>query len=458
MKMKNVFSEKLAWGKTLVWAACVAAIGAVQLARAADDDFSLKRDTPEDATSYSTVTLSGYAGEMAENVLAPLRIPAAVAAQIAADAADLRIFDNATKAELTYDVDTWNPSGESVIWVKFPTFAAGTRTLTLVWGGETNEDNVRGNVWTDYSGVWHLNEAEGTKTATNIIPGSYLSLTAAGTVRSSFVDGRIGECRHEGFFITGFTDTDNIGDCFSISGWVLGNSVRLFAKKLAWDLDTWYVSWENATKLGVTGARIGKAETVPDFKDNWRRVDFVRNATGMYLYIDGEIAISNTSVAGISIVNNYDIQVGMTDGWNNNECWDEFRIASGALDAKQIAAQYALESGAVTQAYTEPAQIIRGDKPVITVTETECGINYVKFELFVATDGDEDEETVDIYVETKVADGEWSDPALMAGGVEVLGHRNVQLVGHERRACPCSTGSRPRATRRSAIRSWGRCN
>ena len=62
---------------------------------------------------------------------------------------------------LQFDVDTWNTLGESAIWVSLPVMTNGTQ-FTMYWNlkdGKTAPAVDSSKVWSDYAGVWHMNDA-----------------------------------------------------------------------------------------------------------------------------------------------------------------------------------------------------------------------------------------------------------------------------------------------------------
>ena len=81
---------------------------------------------------------------------------------------------------LPYEIDTWNPDGESLLWVKVPVFAEGKR-LTVVYG-RTDEDMTAraAEVWSNYIGVWHMNGVD----ASGKYPNSAGDARFAGVVSS----------------------------------------------------------------------------------------------------------------------------------------------------------------------------------------------------------------------------------------------------------------------------------
>ena len=54
-------------------------------------------------------------------------------ADTAADGANLCVTDT-DGTQLPIEIENWNPSGKSIVWVKVPSFSKDTE-LTLLWGG-----------------------------------------------------------------------------------------------------------------------------------------------------------------------------------------------------------------------------------------------------------------------------------------------------------------------------------
>ena len=134
-----------------------------------------------------TATLR-YGGAQESNVPTPLRLSPALLPGFSyadTDGTDFEIADE-SGALLPYEIDTWNPAGESLLWVKVPVFATN-KVLTVTYG-RTNENlSARAaEVWSDYAGVWHLNETNATDSTANGFHG-----TAQGAV-SPAASGRLG--------------------------------------------------------------------------------------------------------------------------------------------------------------------------------------------------------------------------------------------------------------------------
>ncbi len=115
------------------------------------------------------VRFTGYAGSTTlTNFPALVRLSAArnsfdYSKCKVADGGDTRFFDAAGNL-LPSEVDTWNPDGESLVWVSVPELNKDT-VITVRYGNADAPAVTPTDVWTNgYVGVWHMNAAEGTFT------------------------------------------------------------------------------------------------------------------------------------------------------------------------------------------------------------------------------------------------------------------------------------------------------
>lgn len=87
---------------------------------------------------------------------------------------------------LPFEIDTWDPTGTSLIWVRLPSMRNGTQ-FVMCWGSETSGKTVcPDNPWVDYTGVWHMGET-GTPSDSN--PVTIHDSTANGLDGSTPVGG-----------------------------------------------------------------------------------------------------------------------------------------------------------------------------------------------------------------------------------------------------------------------------
>ena len=75
------------------------------------------------------------------------------------DAKDMVFVDNEGNY-LPHDIDTWNPSGESLVWVRVPVLTKGA-TFRLYYGNPAADaENLPARVWSAYVAAWHFNGVE----------------------------------------------------------------------------------------------------------------------------------------------------------------------------------------------------------------------------------------------------------------------------------------------------------
>ena len=101
---------------------------------------------------------------------------------------------------LPFEIDTWDTNSTSLIWVRLPSMQNGTE-FVMCWGSSSSGKAVSSaNPWSDYTGVWHMNDPG--NGVTNVLDSTANHLDGT-TVSSSTskTDGKIGGAR----FITSNT-------------------------------------------------------------------------------------------------------------------------------------------------------------------------------------------------------------------------------------------------------------
>ena len=118
---------------------------------------------PSAFSNKISITFPGYTGSSTLTDFPVLvRLSAArnkfAYAKCAANGADLR-FADADGNLLSHEIDTWDPTGESLVWVKVPSFDE-TAVVTVYYGCANPPAVDPADVWSNgYVGVWHLGDA-----------------------------------------------------------------------------------------------------------------------------------------------------------------------------------------------------------------------------------------------------------------------------------------------------------
>lgn len=143
---------------------------------------------------------------------------------IAPNAADVQFLSADGITRLAHEVEHWDPTGESVIWVRMPTIAPAGTQFWMVYGNpDADLPDTSAQVWTaGYVGVWHMNSIEETRTGDST--GSHAARTAGGMTPVNEVEGVVGGAIN----FDGFNDAIYIDDlsldgfeAITLEAWVL---------------------------------------------------------------------------------------------------------------------------------------------------------------------------------------------------------------------------------------------
>lgn len=282
----------------------------------------------------------------------------------AADGSDIAFCSADGETEYAFDVDTWNPEGESCFWVRLPDASKDASFLMLFGGIEKMMARSRPEtVWSDYVGVWHLGEASGlAKDSTGHgltgTPSGNASGKSASEIMVAYPKGVVGAARVNGkengssltYMSVPSYDSYGLGDSFTISGWFLANGIsgwpRLFSRKNhnadndGFEIEIYSGSKTAAQARGATSTSI--PVSWPDLTADWMYLTLVYDGATLTAYANGVDAGSGTIVAATD--NGKPLSFGGNS--NNSEAsfngqYDEIRLCDGAKGAVRVAAEYA---------------------------------------------------------------------------------------------------------------------
>jgi len=99
-------------------------------------------------------------------------------------AGDLRFQSGDGATSLNYEIEQWNPAGNSYVWVQVPCFSNNC-SVVAQWGGFAGTSapacTTNGATWSNgFIGVWHLNELFGEHTDSSTNQGTALFTQAVG--------------------------------------------------------------------------------------------------------------------------------------------------------------------------------------------------------------------------------------------------------------------------------------
>ena len=276
---------------------------------------------------------------------------------------------------LPFEIDTWDASGESLVWVRLPSMTNGTE-FVMCWGGGMSGKTVCGeSPFSGYVGVWHMSEASGTVADSS---GNGFAATPSGPAAATdciAVSGPVGNGRqcstalgaaNLSYLSVPFYDSKPVGDSFAVSGWVsIGsgqtgndNDARFFSRKENWQTaGGWEVLWKTSKEIRVRGSASGDNIKVTDRDyagQGWKHFFIVYDGKNSVFYENGVQKGSKTGGTAAS-ENGNPLAIG---GYANNKgsqlvgSVDECRLLDAVPSADWVKAEYAsMADAAFLKAY-----------------------------------------------------------------------------------------------------------
>lgn len=268
---------------------------------------------------------------------------------------------------LRSECDLWDPFGESIFWVRVPSFNHDS-VIYMCWDlidGRSVPDNTPARVWKNYVGVWHMNggsgiERDATGHGLDGNPKCNYPLQMGETRESPVGCGRINQTRDSASgATTNYLKTAAYGDhisdpsVFTVSGWFKSTAIadanttlrpisakNIYDQKSGWEI-SYFKGDRKTCKIYGSGGHETYVSDLPDIYNNWVYLTFVFNGTKLTAYANGRYAGDRdidaviTSSDGLAIGCNPD---GSQPSWCG--CYDEVRIYNGKLSADYIKADY----------------------------------------------------------------------------------------------------------------------
>ena len=334
-----------------------------------------------DTTPFSKkipITISGYAGST-ELTDFPVLVTLAENAQIgfsyddcATDGADLRFVD-ATGAQLSHEIETWDKTGTSCIWVKVPSIVGTATKITCYYGadGTTTLPTVSAtDVWSRYAAVFHggATIADATGHAASITPNGATAATTGGKAGGVMTKGNSMGVQFPNPVTSGALSS--IGN-FSFSGWfrttgVRGSVLLVNKNRDEWNKDGFVAIVEGGTYFSVgvgvdgSGAHQGNSGKGKLVTGTWGHIAFRydKSASTLVSYFDGDEIYSTTSARKILDPGKKTWAFGghqtSTDYCFQGDM-DEVRVLNGSATADWIKAEY--DSVATPAAFAVPGTV-----------------------------------------------------------------------------------------------------
>ena len=278
------------------------------------------------------------------------------------DGSDIVFFDASQTVRLVYEIDTWNPEGESCIWVRLPHAQSGVG-FTMCYGRENVRSRANGvAVWDGYTGVWHMGEDAGKALdATGhgldgrpTVGGN--NNESAETVMVAYENGVVGRARVNArandsnvtYMSIPSYDSYALGGEFTISGWFHADDINggenIFARRKHYgDPGGFHIVLKNSKQADARGDTARSiVVTWPDITEKWVYLAFVYKGDSLAAYVNG--ACQKSGTIGAASDNGQQLSIGNNSVGNAvkfNGQYDEVRLSKGAMSASRVAADYA---------------------------------------------------------------------------------------------------------------------
>ena len=359
--------------------------------------YTLKKPTPPltDFKKYVEVTLSTdlATSEITTGVPALVKLSESTIAGFDYDDFSLSngrdmMFVDENGVAVPHEVDTWNTDGESLVWVKLPSTATNTKVFMYYGNGGVSSEEAA-EIWTDYVGIWHLNEANGeAKDSTGH------GLTAVPTGANSEADSTGAVCRvgfgrqmasakgNKSYLSVADSALLDCGNSLTFSGWFKAidtfpnYSMRYVSRKTVytdedgWEAEARYSSNVDYSATQVSARGSGEGDhwvTVPDVRENWLHLALVYKGTSVSFYANGNL-VKVYEMSGATAKDNDNPLAFGNNAAGNEANWvgfmDELRLSADPLSADYVLAEYKAMNTSDTDIFTYGAAQDVGIKPV----------------------------------------------------------------------------------------------
>lgn len=297
------------------------------------------------------------------------------------DGKDIRFVDGDGTA-LSYEVEKWDESGTSTVWVKIPTLSnSGTDYIYMYYNNPLAIDNQSSSaVWdTSYRAVWHLPNGTTLSAAdstTNARNGTVVNTTATtgkvgggasfnGSTKYIQIPSSVEPSYPTSGNTSSYTTTFETWFKTSTSGVILGQTDGTIPNSApAGYTPAMYVDTNGKLRASLyyhSGTQIVSSSSYND--DSWHHVVDTYNNGTETLYVDGNSVGSQSSVPEYGYAGSYGYfyGTGYATGWTNigsgwvyfNGTMDEMRFSSTARSADWVKGSYYSAIGALASFGTE---------------------------------------------------------------------------------------------------------
>lgn len=377
---------------------------------------------------------------------------------------DIRFTDSDGTTALSYEIEKWDETSSSFVWVKVPSIdTTGTDYIYVYYGNSSVADGQAAtSVWdSNYKGVWHLSEnpagsapqiKDSTTNANNATSNG--SMTSSQQV-SGQIDGSVSFDGTNDYLNGGTSNSLTFSDNFTISAWVFPTAYHttgffgLFNQFIARGPASTYnysLATKNATTITFTKRTSPESlenldfTGVPSMKNKWTYVATKVSGNTVTLYINGSL-FGSINIAGLPIagVAGDSLYIGQGVPGQSETAFtgklDDIHISNAVRSAVWIAAEYKNGTDAFNSFASEEPQIATSGTLTSAIFDAGASYDWTTLSYSVTTPSNTS-------ASVKVRSGNQSDlsdatafsscttitsgQSLSTGGCVTNGHRYVQ--------------------------------
>jgi hypothetical protein len=314
-------------------------------------------------------------------------------------AGDLRFLSADGVLELPYEIERWDPAGDSHVWVQIPRLTHGT-SIIAQWGGPDRVEpayTTNGTVWSNgYVGVWHwpgLLATDAASGATAVTHGAPSVLGRVGV-------GRTFRRLTSDVIQMPWTSAFNLPSHFEVQGWfkvapeekpASGDFLTLSGKQASGDFNNrnWWISLRSDGKLWWRGSPGIDVMSPTDLADGaWHHFSAVHDGSVARLYVDG-VQVATDTTPGTASVQNAPVMFGEEYGTGRRMrgLLDEMRLSNVARSSNWVWATY--QTIASNSLFTSYGTATTNTPPILApVANQQVGVGMTLLVTNTATDMD----------------------------------------------------------------------
>lgn len=323
--------------------------------------------------------------------------------------ADLVFVDDAGKV-IPHEIDTWDRSGTSLVWVKVPVVTNQATFAMCYRSAKDGSKLATDGVWNDYTGVWHLGEKgngkqtvlDSTTNDLDMVSHENSLAEVSGAVGAARrISTKIGASDANGrVFIDLSQDAakkakvDDLGTSFVASFWAKLSGdpawAYLIGRKatdndLSWAMQFGNASDQKSIRIFTDANNQSQNTTVNAFanlKTAWIKVDLVYNNNNFIIYCNGALASQGNTLNNTTAKQQGDFAFGgcAGSGYGSFNGWmDEVRLRKGVPSAAWVAADHATQATDTFLAAAAVVEIAEKPIPVVDLQLVDSGARYAQF-------------------------------------------------------------------------------